>query len=169
MGAEPIASAERLALTLQFLATGESFRSLHVQLRISRRSISFIVSEVCEAITKKLGPCYLKGPSSEREWLQIAKQFKEKWNFPNCLGAIDRKHITLQPPPNSGSHYDNYKHTHSTQMLELMAAYQMLVYGISVPFLRHLKETSWEFHQLRHYHKGFALFHMSLWEIMHLH
>ena len=119
MGGEPIAPAERLALTLRFLATGESFRSLHFQFRISRPAISYIVTEVCEAITKKLGPSYLKVPSSEQEWLQIAKQFKEKWNFPNCLGAIDGKHITLQPPPNSGSHYYNYKHTHSIVLLTI--------------------------------------------------
>ena len=52
------------------------------------------------AIPKELGPSYLKVPSSEQERLQIAKQFEEKWNFPNCLGVIDGKHITLQPPPN---------------------------------------------------------------------
>ena len=91
---------ERRALRLRFLATGESFRSLHFQFRMSRPAISYIVTEVCEAIPKKLGPSYLKVPSSEQERLQITKQFEEKWNFPNCPGAIDGKHITLQPPPN---------------------------------------------------------------------
>ena len=89
-------SVKRRALRLRFLATGESFRSLLFQFRISRPAISYIVTEVCEAIPKKLGPSYLKVPSSEQERLQIAKQFEEKWNFPNCPGAIDGKHITLQ-------------------------------------------------------------------------
>ena len=80
---------ERRALTLRFLATGESFRSLHFKFRISRPAISYIVTEVCDAVPKKLGPSYLKVPSSEQERLQIAKQFEEKWKFPNCLGAID--------------------------------------------------------------------------------
>ena len=100
MGGELIVSVKRLALRLRFLATGESFRSLHFLFRISRPAISYIVTEVCEAIPKKRGPSYLKVPSSEQERLQIAKQFEEKWNFPNCLGAIDGKLITLQPPPN---------------------------------------------------------------------
>ena len=100
MSGEPIVPVERRALTLRFLATGESFRSFHFQFRISRPAISYILTEVCEAIPKNLGPSYLKVPSSEQEWIQIAKQFEEKWNFPNCLGAIDGKHITLQPPPN---------------------------------------------------------------------
>ena len=100
MGSEPIVPVKKRALTLRFLATGESFRFLHFQFKISRPAISYIVTEVCEAIPKKLGPSSLKVPSSEQERLQIAKQFEEKWNFPNCLGAIDGKHITLQPPPN---------------------------------------------------------------------
>ena len=101
MVGELIVPVKRRTLTLRFLATGESFRSLHFQFRISRPAISYIVKEVCEAIPKKLGPSYLKVPSSEHERLQIAKQFEEKWNFPNyCLGAIDGKYITLQPPPN---------------------------------------------------------------------
>ena len=77
MGGEPIVPVKRRALTLRFLATGESFRSLHFQIRISRPAISYIVTEVCEAIPKKLGLSCLEVPSSEQERLQIAKQFEE--------------------------------------------------------------------------------------------
>ena len=90
MVGELIVAVKWRALTLRFLATGESFRSLHFIFRISRPAISYIVTEVCEAVPKKLGPSYLKVPSSEQERLQIAKHFEEKWKFPNCLGAIDR-------------------------------------------------------------------------------
>jgi hypothetical protein len=46
---EEIPAGERLALTLQFLATGESYSSLH-QFRISVSSIALIVPEVCQAV-----------------------------------------------------------------------------------------------------------------------
>ena len=99
MGGESIVPVKKLALRLRFLATGESFRSLYFQFRISRPAISYIVTEVCEAIHKKLAPSYFKVPSSEQERFQITKQFEEKWNFPNCLGAIDTK--TYYPPTSS--------------------------------------------------------------------
>ena len=56
MGGEPIVPAERLALMLRFLATGESSQSLYFQFRISRPAISYVVTEGCESISKKLGP-----------------------------------------------------------------------------------------------------------------
>lgn len=45
---------ERLALTLRFLATGDSFASLALLFRISKSAISSIIPEVCTAIIEKL-------------------------------------------------------------------------------------------------------------------
>ena len=44
-GTKIIKPAERLVLTIRFLATGETFRSLSFQFRISERDISYIIDE----------------------------------------------------------------------------------------------------------------------------
>lgn len=49
-----VPAKERLALTLRFLATGDSYQSLQYLFKISHQLISKIVPEVCEAITKVL-------------------------------------------------------------------------------------------------------------------
>ena len=49
-----ICPKQRLARTLRFLATGESFCSLEYQFRISRKAVSCIIDEVCKAIVTVL-------------------------------------------------------------------------------------------------------------------
>lgn len=51
----------------------------------------------------------LQIPKSETEWKVIANGFNDKRNFPNCLGAVDGKHVAIKKPPHTGSLYYNYK------------------------------------------------------------
>lgn len=46
----------------------------------------------------------------------------DKWDFPNCVGAIDGKDIVLRAPAKSGSLYYNYKGTFSTVLLAVVDA-----------------------------------------------
>ena len=130
-GNKVISLKERLALTIRFLATGETYRSLSYQFRISTRAISYIIKEVCEAIIKNMRNIYLKVPSSPEEWLTVAEKFESRWQFPNCIGAMDGKHTVMQPPGNSGSYYYNYKHTNSIILMAVAGPnYECLYYDI---------------------------------------
>ena len=51
---ETIPASLRLAITLRFLASGDSYTSLMYTFRISKQAISRIVPEVCEAIISAL-------------------------------------------------------------------------------------------------------------------
>ena len=130
----PIDPMKRLGMTIRFLATGSSYTSIAHSYRTSKSTVSSIVYEVSSALWKLLQPLYLASPS-EADWINIAEQFNDLWNFPNCIGAIDGKHIALKvntvvhisnkhvfyivkslllsAPRNSGSRFYNYKGFHS--------------------------------------------------------
>jgi len=67
-------------------------------------------------------------PNTETEWKQVAKDFKTLWDFDNCLGAIDGKHVLITKPPNSGSYYFNYKGTFSVVLFAVVNANFEFIY-----------------------------------------
>ena len=75
-----------------------------------------IVSEVSEVIWNQLRPIHLPQPTQEM-WQQIECGFRERWQFPNCIGALDGKRVLIQAPPCSGSKYFNYKKSFSIVLL----------------------------------------------------
>ncbi|XP_041982596.1 uncharacterized protein LOC121735745 [Aricia agestis] len=114
---EAVPAKIRLALTLRFLASGDSYESLHFLFKISPQLISQIVPEVYEALNKVLKD-EIKIPSSKEEWIEIEKGYKNK--FPRCIGSLHVKHVVIECPANSGSEYYNYKKDFSIVLLALV-------------------------------------------------
>ncbi|XP_065321355.1 uncharacterized protein LOC135928818 [Gordionus sp. m RMFG-2023] len=71
-------------------------------------TIQLIIITTCTAIFEVLENIHLKPPNLN-DLKIIADQFEKSWNFPNCVGAIDGKHIEIRNPAKSGSLYYNYK------------------------------------------------------------
>ncbi|XP_020299121.1 protein ALP1-like [Pseudomyrmex gracilis] len=118
---DPILPETRLQITLRFLASGDSMKLLSYAFRIGHNTVSKIVSETCEAIWNCLKDTVFL-TDNEESWLSVANDFEELWNFPNCIGAIDGKHVNIQAPANSGSTYYNYKKQHSINLLGISDA-----------------------------------------------
>ncbi|KAK5647765.1 hypothetical protein RI129_002657 [Pyrocoelia pectoralis] len=108
-------------LSFRFLVTGDSYRSIAFCFRLGETTVSNIVSEVCRALWLRLQPAFMPEPD-ENILLSSTEQFENKWQYPNCAGAIDGKHVVIQCPRNSGSNYFNYKKTFSIVLLALVDA-----------------------------------------------
>lgn len=79
----------------RYLAAGDSMISLSYLFRLGKATVSNIISETLEQIWKILKPIVLTPPNEEK-WREVAEGFKEAWHYPNCIGAIDGKHVLIQ-------------------------------------------------------------------------
>ncbi|XP_017469961.1 PREDICTED: uncharacterized protein LOC108361742 [Rhagoletis zephyria] len=113
---ECIGPEERLLKTLRYLATGCTFTAIALHFQRGERTIGVIVEETTKAVWDVLKDKYMAMPKLEG-WKIIADRFYELWQLPNCLGAIDGKHIRIKKFPNSGSANYNYKNYPSVILL----------------------------------------------------
>ncbi|KAJ8872988.1 hypothetical protein PR048_026604 [Dryococelus australis] len=151
--------AERLVLTLRYLAIGRDYADLKYSTAISRQLLSEIISETCEAIYKvlrnyiqlrnnmtrywvllcvetvnysgngqnrygmwQLNKVLAKIPATGKKWLETAYQSESMWQFTNCVGCMDRKHVLVNKPPGSGLLFYNYKGTFSIVLFAVVNA-----------------------------------------------
>lgn len=69
--------------------------SISYAFRLGKSTVSNIISNVCDSIWQFLKDEYLLTPSEE-SWKTIATDFYNTWNIPNCIAAIDGKHVIIQ-------------------------------------------------------------------------
>ena len=110
----------KLSVTLRYLATDETSESLMYQSRVYSPAIAQFIPSVCQAIYSELKNIYLKLSSTKTEWGAISSKTAERWQYANCIGACDEKHIGLVYPKDSGSNFFNHKSLFSIVSLALV-------------------------------------------------
>ncbi|CAH1970044.1 unnamed protein product, partial [Acanthoscelides obtectus] len=135
-----------LEVTLNYLATGNNYRTLSHLLRVSKSAISIMISIVCETVYDclkdflkfvKFHACEIISPIPASSFAnvssfmtgslihlmhgkKVAKGFEARWNIPFCCGAIDDKHVLIEAPPHTGSEYFNYKGSFSVVLMAIV-------------------------------------------------
>lgn len=88
----PISVEEQLAVTLHILASGSSQNSVAANYKLGLSTVYSIVSEVTVAIWRALKDDFVAFPSPA-QMVEIKNYFWTPWDLPNCVGAIDGKHM----------------------------------------------------------------------------
>lgn len=84
--------------------------------------------KVCKAIIDTYKHEVLKCPKTPEEWKTVAEVFTKKWNYHNCGGALDGKHVPIKNPKKGGSLYYNYKKFHSIILMAVADAKYKFLY-----------------------------------------
>ncbi|XP_022911686.1 uncharacterized protein [Onthophagus taurus] len=108
---------------------GSSQQEVAWNFKIGKTTVHCIIKETTEAIYKVLQPLVLLEPTKET-FTAIATDFFNKWQLPNCSGAVDGKNIYIQAPKN-GSLFYNYKQSFSI-VLMVDANYKFSMVDIGV-------------------------------------
>lgn len=66
-------------------------------------------------------PVYIPKLTEDRMKVNV-QDYNDLWNFPNCCGSIDGKHVRIRCPRNAGSLFYNYKQFHSIVLLAIIDA-----------------------------------------------
>lgn len=59
---------------------------------------------------------------TEQIWKESAEKFNNMWQFPNCIGSIDGKHVTIKCPDNTGSQHFCYLKKFSVVLMAIVGA-----------------------------------------------
>ena len=101
----------KLAVTIYNLAKSASFTAIEYHWQIGKGTTRQIIYETCDVIGEELMSIFVS-QLTVQQGKDIAVNFAEKWDSALCFGALDSKHIRIQPPSNSGTETNNYKHDH---------------------------------------------------------
>jgi len=82
---------------------------------MAHNTIGEIIYDTCNIIWKLFANIHMPFPTTDM-FYKIAQDFETLWNFPNCVGCIDGKHIRIKCPKNTGSMFYNYKHYFSIHL-----------------------------------------------------
>lgn len=108
------------------MSEGCSMQEIAWGYRVGKTTVHKIVKETCKVLWMTLSPSQLPTPDKE-SWKKISKEFFLRWNIPNCIGAVDGKHINIQAPKKSGSLFFNYKKSFSIVLMATCDAYYRFV------------------------------------------
>ena len=100
---EPFSPAERLAVTLRYLASGDSQTSIGFLFKMGRSTVNRIIEEVCTEL------CVHLTTTDVQQQLLNGTKFHKVRDMPNCIGTLDGKHIRMRKPADSGSLWHYYK------------------------------------------------------------
>lgn len=105
---QAISVRKRVPVAFWRLATNSDYRTIGHLFGISKESVCVIADEFRTVMAEIMLPRYIKIPTGE-DLHKVMETFQQKWDFPQCVGAVDGSHIIIKAPTSFHVDYYNRK------------------------------------------------------------
>ena len=116
---KPLSVDQRVAMCLWRLGTNVEYRTISHLFGVGLSTVCVAVHEVCNVLVEHFRSKYIKIPSGQG-LRSVIDGFESKWDFPQCVGAIDGSHIPIIAPKDNPLDYYNRKGYHSVVLQALV-------------------------------------------------
>ena len=116
---DPLSVEQRVAINLWRLGTNVEYRTISHLFGVGVSTVCVVLHEFCSAVVNVMTAKYMNIPAGEH-LKRIINGFLTKWDFPQCVGAIDGSHIPIIAPKEHPLDYFNRKGYHSVLLQALI-------------------------------------------------
>ena len=116
---DPLSVEQRVAISLWRLGTNVEYRTISHLFGVGVSTVCVVLHEFCSAVVNVMTAKYINIPAGEH-LKRIINGFLTKWDFPQCIGAIDGSHIPVIAPKEHPLDYFNRKGYHSVLLQALV-------------------------------------------------
>ncbi len=93
----PIAAPKRLAIALYTLATKVECRTIGKLFEVGKSAVCSILYNFIRAVVAQLVDEFIQLPKGA-SLQSVLDGFLNRWNFPQCIGAVDGTHFDIKAP-----------------------------------------------------------------------
>ena len=104
---------KKVAITLYYLKDQGSYLMTCNAFGVGKSTLSSVIKDVCRAINRRVGPNYLKLPTTNEEMSNLIEAFHKKFGLPQVFGCVDGTHIPIRQPTENPQDYFCYKMKYS--------------------------------------------------------
>ena len=103
---DPLSVKQRVAVSLWRLGTNVEYRTISHLFGVGVSTGCVVLHKFCSPVVNVMTTKYINIPAGEH-LKRIIYEFSTKWDFPQCIGAIDGSHIPIIAPKEHPLDYFN--------------------------------------------------------------
>ena len=114
---------KRIAITLYCLQDQGSMKMTANTFGIASCTVGEVVHEICQILSKYIGPKIVEFPVSKQEVAEATGHFLQKFGFSQVIGCIDGTHIPIKLPSENSHDYFSYNMCYTINCQAICDAY----------------------------------------------